>query len=159
MPTSPSFVRSWFNVPASVFLLGEFRLFQSFSLWYRKAMESPLKPTFLFPQDTHWGDAQMWFSPCSHSSQVCYLGLKSSGPPLLCEWVPVACRPLEYDLIRSVRPGPAGAHILEKLLCPFWWASAACLLTLAYLQIILKAKTSVVWHVRCFGINVTLGAG
>lgn len=36
-----------FNVSASIFLLWEFCLFQSYSPWYRKAMKSPLKPTLV----------------------------------------------------------------------------------------------------------------
>lgn len=50
---------SWlhFNFSGNFFSslhLWEFCLFRSYSPWYRKAMKSPLKPTYLFPQSTRY---------------------------------------------------------------------------------------------------------
>lgn len=94
-----------FNFSASVFLLWEFCLFQSYSPWYRKAVKLPLKPTYLFSQSTHviqyiWKGRcpKCGFLPCSHSQSM-FSGSQILGP---CSTLSVGCFghdwALEYDL-------------------------------------------------------------
>lgn len=48
------YILTFLVTSSAVFLLWEFCLFRSYSPWYRKAMKSPLKPTYLFPQSTRY---------------------------------------------------------------------------------------------------------
>lgn len=88
-------------------------------------------------------------------------GPSSSALSVGCFWHAL---PLEYDLQAHKLCETAGASMCIcswKTLLPLL-ASLYCfgLLTLVYLQIILiGSKTLMVWHVRYFGMNVSLGAG